>query len=164
MQKSVKKLTVSAVVLALYVVLMAMTQGFAFGQYQIRVATALYALGALYPFLALPLALANLVSNALLGGLGVLDMVGGFCVGLITTQAVSWVRGRGLPDWLLAVPIVLGPGLLVPVWLSVLLKLPYGVLAISLVMGQLLPAVIGVLLVKQLEGWRESEEGGRLYE
>lgn len=164
MRDSTKKLTVSAVVLALYVVLMALTQGFAFGQYQIRVATALYALGALYPFLALPLALANLVSNMLLGGLGVLDMVGGFCVGLITTQAVAWVRGRGLPDWLLAAPIVLGPGLLVPIWLSVLLGLPYGVLAASLLVGQLLPAVAGVLLVKQLDGWSVKEEGGRLYE
>ena len=164
MNYQARRLTISAVVLALYVVIMAMTQGFAFGQYQVRLATALYALGALYPFLALPLALANLVSNALLGGLGMLDMLGGFTVGLITTGAVAWIRNRGLSDWFLAVPIVLGPGLLVPIWLSVLLHVPYGVLAVSLVMGQLLPSVLGVLLVKQLAAWREKEGGRNLYE
>ena len=162
MNQQVQKLTISAVVLALYVVIMAMTQGFAFGQYQIRVATALYALGAVYPFLTLPLALANLLSNALLGGLGVLDMAGGFVVGLVTTGAAGWIHKRGLPDWMLAVPVVLGPGLLVPIWLSFLINVPYFVLAISLIVGQLIPGALGVLLVKQLVVWREKE-GSKLY-
>ena len=162
MNQQVRKLTISAVVLALYVVIMAMTQGFAFGQYQIRIATALYALGALYPFLMLPLALANLLSNALLGGLGVLDMAGGFCVGILATGATAWIRKQGLPDWMLAIPVIFVPGLLVPIWLSVLIHVPYAVLAVSLVIGQLFPGVTGVLLVKQLAGWREKE-GSKLY-
>ena len=34
----------------MYIVIMMMTQGFAFGQYQVRIATALYGLAALFPF------------------------------------------------------------------------------------------------------------------
>ena len=40
----VQKLTVSAMVMALYVVVLYFTQSFSFGAYQIRIATALYAL------------------------------------------------------------------------------------------------------------------------
>ena len=58
-----QKLTLSALVMALYVVVMFFTQSFAFGQYQVRIATAIYAMAGLYPFLILPLALANLLSN-----------------------------------------------------------------------------------------------------
>ena len=38
----VQKLTVSAMVMALYVVVLYFTQSFSFGAYQIRIATALY--------------------------------------------------------------------------------------------------------------------------
>ena len=47
----VQKLTVSAMVMALYVVVLYFTQSFSFGAYQIRIATALYALAYLFPFL-----------------------------------------------------------------------------------------------------------------
>lgn len=162
MNTKVKKLTLSAVVLALYVVIMAMTQGFAFGQYQIRIATALYALAALYPFLIVPLGLGNLISNMLLGGLGVLDMAGGFVVGMVTSGVTVWMRRRNLPDWTLALPIIFGPGLLVPIWLSVLIHVPYTVLVVSLIVGQIIPGMTGVILLKQLAGWREKE-GNKAY-
>ena len=58
-----RKLTISALCIALYVVVMMCTQSFAFGQYQIRIATALYALSAIFPFLVLPFGLANFLSN-----------------------------------------------------------------------------------------------------
>lgn len=44
-----EKLTISALVIALYAAVMLSTQSFAFGQYQIRIATALYSLSALFP-------------------------------------------------------------------------------------------------------------------
>ena len=71
----VQKLTVSAMVMALYVVVLYFTQSFSFGAYQIRIATALYALAYLFPFLVLPLGFANFIANFLFGGLGLLDMV-----------------------------------------------------------------------------------------
>ena len=154
----VRHLTLSALVIALYVVVMYLTQGFAFGQYQVRIATALYALSALFPFLIVPLGLANLLSNVLMGGLGPLDMLGGAFAGLVTSGLVYRIHARRLNDWLLAVPILLCPGLLVPIWLSQLIGVPYSVLAISITVGQVIPAIVGVLLVKQLR----HKIGGRV--
>lgn len=150
--RSVKKLTISGIVIALYVAIMFLTQGFAFGQFQIRIATALYALSALHPFLIGPLAVSNLLSNTLMGGLGIPDIVGGTFVGLVTSTVVYFIKKQGFNDWLIALPIIFGPGLLVPVWLSWLMPVPYEVLAVSITIGQVLPAVTGVLLVKQLRG------------
>jgi hypothetical protein len=46
-----QKITVSAAAMAIYIVLMSLTQSFAFGQYQVRIATAIYSLAYLFPFL-----------------------------------------------------------------------------------------------------------------
>lgn len=147
---SLQKLTLSGLVIAMYVVVMYMTQSFAFGQYQIRIATALYALSAIFPFLILPMGLSNLISNLLMGGLGLPDIIGGTVVGITTSALVYLVRRYRLNDWWMAVPIILCPGLMVPVWLSYLIQVPYEVLAVSITIGQIVPAVVGVLLVKQL--------------
>lgn len=52
-----QKLTISALCMALYLVVMMCTQSFAFGQYQVRIATALYGLSAIFPFLIIPFGL-----------------------------------------------------------------------------------------------------------
>lgn len=150
MSKSLQ-LSLSGLVLALYLVLMWGTQNFAFGQYQLRLATALYALAAPFPFLVLPLALANLLSNVLLGGLGPLDMVGGFAVGLATCGAIAWTRGWGL--WRVCLFITLIPGLGVPLWLSPLLGLPYLVLVPPLLLSQAFCGLAGLALVAVLRRW-----------
>lgn len=149
--KPLKKLTVSALVIALYIIIMFTTQGFAFGQYQIRIATSLYSLSYIFPFLILPLGISNFLSNTLMGGLGPLDMIGGALAGILTSGAVYSVRKFKLDEWLVALPIILIPGLLVPVWLSYLLKLPYAFLAMSICIGQVIPGIVGVLIVKQLK-------------
>ena len=56
---NVRKLTTSGIVIALYVIILFMTQSFSFGAYQIRIVTSLYALSYLFPFLVIPLGLAN---------------------------------------------------------------------------------------------------------
>ena len=61
-----QKLTISALCIALYLVVMICTQTFAFGQYQIRIATALYGLSAVFPFLIIPFGVANMLSNILM--------------------------------------------------------------------------------------------------
>ena len=53
-----QKLTFSAMVMALYIVVLCLTSSFSFGAYQIRIATSLYALAYLFPFLVVPLGLA----------------------------------------------------------------------------------------------------------
>jgi uncharacterized membrane protein len=147
---AVRKLTISGIVMALYIIVMFITQGFAFGPLQIRIATSIYALSAVYPFLIVPLGLSNLLSNTLMGGLGIFDIAGGFMVGIITASLVYLIKKYKLNDWLIALPIIFGPGLIVPIWLSYILHVPYVVLASSLVIGQIIPGIIGVILVKQL--------------
>lgn len=128
----VQKLTVSAMVMALYVVVLYFTQSFSFGAYQIRIATALYALAYLFPFLVLPLGFANFIANFLFGGLGLLDWFGGCFVGIIVTAIIVLIRRKGWSRWLMILPIILVPGLGVPSYLSYLLHVPYSVLATSL--------------------------------
>jgi uncharacterized membrane protein len=147
---STKKITISGLVIALYVCVMFFTQSFAFGQYQIRVATSLYALSAIYPFLIIPMGLANFLSNTIMGGLGPLDMFGGALVGILTASCVYLVKKMNFPLWLIALPIIIFPTLLVPIWLSYLIHVPYITLVISLGVGQILPGILGVLIVKSL--------------
>ncbi len=147
-----QKLVFSALCIALYIVVMTATQSFAFGQYQIRIATALYGLTSLFPFLAVPLSLANVISNTLMGGLGLPDMIGGFFVGLATTGSIIFGRKHGLGRWVIWAAVTFIPGLGVPIWLSLLLHIPYGVLAGSLLVGQCVCGLAAVLLVSALEG------------
>lgn len=145
-----KKIAISGVTVGLYVILMYLTQGFAFGQYQIRIATSFYALSGIYPFLIVPLAVGNMISNILMGGLGSFDALGGFIVGVVTAGAIYLVKKIKLNDWFIAIPIIFGPGLIVSIWLSIILNIPYKVLAASLCIGQIIPAIVGVILIKQL--------------
>ena len=147
----VQQLTVSAMVMALYVVVLYFTQSYSFGAYQIRIATALYALAYLFPFLVLPLGFANFIANFLFGGLGLLDWFGGCFVGIIVTAIIVLIRRKGWSRWLMILPIILVPGLGVPSYLSYLLHVPYSVLATSLCIGQSVPAVCGVVLVNVLQ-------------
>ena len=146
-----QKLTLSAMVMALYVVILYFTQSFSFGAYQIRIATALYALAYLFPFLVLPLGFANFIANFLFGGLGLLDWFGGCFVGIIVTAIIVLIRRKGWSRWLMIIPIILVPGLGVPSYLSYLLHVPYSALAVSLCIGQSVPAVCGVVLVNVLQ-------------
>ena len=154
-----RKLTISALVVALYVAVMTATRSFAFGQYQVRIATSLYALSGIFPFLTLPLGFANFLSNALLGGLGPLDMIGGIAVGLLTSGAIARFRSSARAPWAAAAAITLVPGLGAPLWLSYLLHLPYAVLAASLLVGQAVAGVFGGLLLAALKK-RFGADGG----
>ena len=155
-----QKLTFSAMVMALYIVVLCLTSSFSFGAYQIRIATSLYALAYLFPFLVVPLGLANLLSNMLFGGFGVADMLGGFLVG----ACIVLIRRKNRSRMLIAAPIVLVPGLGVATYLSYILAIPYPLMALNLCVGQLIPSVAGVALVKLLERARRpsaaAEHGG----
>ena len=153
-----RKLTMSGIVMAVYIVVMLLTQSFAFGQYQVRIATAVYAVAYLFPFLVVPLGLSNLISNLLMGGLGVFDIVGGGLVGLLTAGCCALLGRRRLSPWLTAVPVALIPALGVPLWLSGLLGVPYLALAASLLVGQTIAGVVGAALVNALKRIFKREE------
>ncbi|MBO5273602.1 MAG: QueT transporter family protein [Clostridia bacterium] len=146
------KLTVSAMCIALYCIVMYFTQHVSFGAYQIRIATSLYGLGYFFPFLTLPMGLANALSNMLMGGFGFFDIIGGGLAGILTTGCAALLgkSGRKLSSYLVALPVTLIPGLLVPMWLAPALSLPYSVLALNLCIGQILPGIVSVLLIKSL--------------
>jgi uncharacterized membrane protein len=150
---SIKKITVSGLVMAIYIVIMYFTQSFAFGQYQIRIATSLYAMAAVYPFLTVPLGLANFLSNTLMGGLGLPDMIGGLIAGLVTAGLCGYLRKINI--YLAALPILVVPSLLVPIWLSYIINVPYAALVVSIGIGQIIPAAAGVLLIKYFEKYRD---------
>ena len=147
---STKKLTISAMVVALYIVVLYLTQSVSFGAYQIRIATSLYALAYAFPFLMVPMGVANLISNLLFGGLGPLDMFGGFMVGVITTGLIVLIRKYEKKTWWIVLPIIFVPALCVPLWLSYLLDLPYAMLVTNLVVGQTIPAILGATLIRVL--------------
>lgn len=146
---SSKKLAYSGIVIALYIVVVFATQSFSFGQYQIRIATALYALAFHFPFLVLPLALANMLSNLLMGGLGIVDVIGGLIIGLITSGSIVLLKRITHRAVLLVLPIALAPAFVVPIWLSVILNVPYLALVLSLLIGQVISAyTLGLYIVK----------------
>lgn len=146
-----QKIAVSGMVMALYIVLMYLTQSFAFGQYQVRIATGLYALSYLFPFLVLPLGLSNLLSNMLMGGLGFFDIVGGGLVGVLTAGACALIGRFHRSAWWTALPVTLIPALGVSSWLSYLLNVPYFAMAASLLVGQAISGVAGAALTRILK-------------
>ena len=146
-----QKLTISAICIALYLVVMLCTQSFAFGQYQIRIATALYGLSYLFPFLVVPFGIANIASNVLMGGLGPVDAICGFIMGVLTSGAIALGRRCGFGAWVVVAAVTLLPGLGVPVWLSYLLRIPYLVLAASLLVGQFVSGIAGMMLINAME-------------
>lgn len=145
-----QRITISAMVMALYIAILYFTQSFSFGAYQIRIATTLYALSYFFPFLILPLGLSNLISNMLFGGLGPLDMFGGCLVGMVTATFIVLIRQKELPHYLAFFPILLVPGFGVATWLSYLLKIPYLAMVLNLCVGQSIPAICGVILIQVL--------------
>ena len=146
-----RKLAVSGMVMALYIVIMSITQSFAFGQYQVRIATAIYSTAYLFPFLVVPLGLSNLLSNMVMGGLGFFDIVGGGLVGLLTAGSCALIRKMKWTPWLTMVPITLIPALGVSLWLSGIIGVPYWTLAASLLVGQAIAGVAGAVLVNALK-------------
>ena len=146
-----QRLTISAISIAMYLALMIGTQGFAFGQYQVRIATALYGLSAIFPFTIPAFSIANFVSNTVMGGFGLVDSIGGAIVGLLTTGLIVLAKRQGLGNWVLIPIITFVPGLIVPIWLTYFLPVPYWVLVSSLVVGQFVCGVVSYFLITALE-------------
>jgi hypothetical protein len=147
----VQKIAVSGMIMAMYIALMYFTQSFAFGQYQVRIATALYSLTGIFPFLVVPLGMSNALSNTLMGGMGPFDIFGGFAVGFITGGCIYLIKRLKLHDAFVAIPIIFGPGLIVPIWLSKIINVPYDILALNVCIGQILPGIAGVVIINQFK-------------
>ncbi len=145
----IKKITISALIIAIYIVIMMITQPIAYNLIQVRFATSLYALSAIFPFLIIPLGLANSLGNVL-GGFGLPDIIGGFFVGVITSTFIYLIGKYKLNNWFMLLPLILGPGLIVPIWLHIIINLNYFYVASFLCIGQIIPAILGVLIYQEV--------------
>ncbi|MBQ8510899.1 MAG: QueT transporter family protein [Clostridia bacterium] len=154
-----RRITMSAMCIALYCVVMYFTQAFAFGAYQIRIATAIYSLGFFFPWLTIPMGFANALSNMLMGGFGVFDILGGALAGVLTTGSCA-LLGRlrtGWAPYTVAFPVTLIPALLVPIWLAPALGMPYWPLAVNLLVGQFFPGVVSAVLITVMKKYHIKE-------
>lgn len=149
--KSIKRLTASGIVIAIYINLMYASQFLSLGQIRIRVADCVYALCYIYPFLVIPMGVANFLCSLLFGGLGLADMVGWMLVGILTSAVICLIKRLRLNVWFISVPVVFVPGLLVPIWWSYLMHMPYAIVAFGICIEQIIPSLLGVILLKRLE-------------
>lgn len=144
-----RRITVSGLVMGIYIALMFLTQSFAFLQFQVRIATGLYVLAAVYPWLVIPLGLANMLSNILMGGLGPSDIFGGLLVGLLTAGACAILGQKKASIYLQVLPIAIIPTIVVPIWLTFIIQVPYLALVLSLLLGQTVSAyTLGLFILK----------------
>lgn len=141
-----QKIALSGLTMALYITLMYFTQSFSFGQYQIRLATGLYSMAYQFPFLCVPLGLANMFSNILFGG-DIINGLFGFVAGTLTCIFICLLKKITTKKIIVVVPIALIPSLVIPMWLSHMLQVPYFYLVISLFIGQTISAYTMGLLV-----------------
>ena len=72
-------------------------------------------------------------------------------MGILTSGTIALGRRCGFGSWIVAVAVTLLPGLGVPVWLSYILKIPYLVLAASLLVGQFISGIAGMMLINAME-------------
>jgi len=83
--------------------------------------------------------------------MGPLDIFGGLIVGLLTAGINAFLGKKNMNYMLTAVPVIIIQGMGVAVWLSYLLNIPYQAMALSLVIGQIIPGIFGAVLVKILK-------------
>jgi len=95
-----------------------------------------------------------------MGGLGALDVIGGFLAGIIVSALAYGVKRYKLPRLLIIPIIVLGNGLIVPIWLSYLIGVPYFTLAISIAIGQIPSGIIAYILITILDEHMKRVGGG----
>lgn len=134
-----KKLALSSLTIALYIVLMYFTQSFSFGQYQVRLATGLYSLAYYFPYLCVPLGLANMLSNILFSG-DFINGILGFIAGTLTCVSICLLKKITTNKIIVVAPIALIPSLIIPIWLSYTIHMPYFYLVVSLLVGQTISA------------------------
>lgn len=150
MKKS-EKVALSGLVISVYIVFVYLTQFLSFGQYQIRLATGLYSLAYFFPHLCFPLGLANMLSNILFGG-DVVNGMFGFIAGILTTYTIVLFKKITTQKSVLVIPIAIIPSLIIPIWLSYTLDVPYYILVGSLLFGQTISAyTIGLGILYTVE-------------
>lgn len=116
MSKTVKRLSASAIVAALYAVITILSAPFAYGPVQFRVSEALMVLCWFRPWLTAGLTLGCLIANQF-STVTALDIV----IGTLATALACLWTARVKRPWLVPVPTILSNGLLVGAMLALTL-------------------------------------------
>jgi uncharacterized membrane protein len=133
-----KYLTRGALIAGLYVIITYILSPVSFGPLQFRASEALTVLPILYPEAIPALFIGVLLSN-IIGGLGMVDIIGGSLVTLLAAYGTYYFR-----DSFLAYlsPIVLN-GFLISIYLHLLFEIPYWVTVVQISISE---AVVVLLL------------------
>lgn len=92
------------------------------------------------------MAIASGIVNLFLGGLGIIDVI----LGGLTTFIVCFTISR-LKNDLLIIPIItIGVSVLISSYLHFLLGVPLFALMFYIFLGQIIPAVLAVLIIRKL--------------
>ena len=132
-------LTKASVIAAIYVILVVLEVPFgqlAFGPIQIRVAEALVLLPLIEPAAIPGVFVGCLLANLVLtftSGFGLLDVVAGSLVTLVSAYLTSKMPNK----WLGIIPPVILNGLIVSIWVSYFIKIPYWTTVTGIAAGEL---------------------------
>ncbi len=142
-----KKLTRGAMVVGLYVIITYLLAPISFGPLQFRAAEALTVLPIIYPEAIPALFVAVLLAN-ILGGLGLIDIIGGSLVTLLAAYLTYKFRKSFLAY---LSPIILN-GVLISIYLHILFGLPYWLTVIQIAASEAVVVfLIGYPLIKYLK-------------
>ena len=143
-----KYLVLSALIAALYVVLIAIFPAFSFGQVQVRIAEALTLLPILTPAAIPGVALGCLIGNIIFSG-SLLDIFLGSLATLIAAILTYYLRKN---KWLAAAPPVIINAIVVPLILKISLGTPYFLTMFYIAAGQAIACyALGIPLIYALE-------------
>ncbi|MFP4198979.1 MAG: QueT transporter family protein [Halanaerobium sp.] len=142
-----KKLARGAAITALYVVITYVLAPISFGPIQFRAAEALTVLPILFPEAVPALFLGVLLAN-IIGGLGLVDIIGGSLVTLLA----AYVTYKNRDNIFAYLSPILFNAFLISIYLHVLFKLPYWLNVIQIGLSQAaVILILGVPLIKYLK-------------
>lgn len=147
MKFDTKFLTRGALIAGLYIIITYILSPFSFGPLQFRLSEALTVLPILYPEAIPALFIGVLLSN-IIGGLGLVDIIGGSLVTLLASYITYRFR-KSIIAYLS--PIVLN-GFLISLYLHVLFDIPYWITVIQIAISEaVVVLLVGYPLIQYLQ-------------
>ncbi len=142
-----KKLSRGAMIAGLYIVITYVLAPVSFGPLQFRAAEALTVLPIIYPE-AIPALFVGVFLANIIGGLGLVDIIGGSLVTLLAAYFTYRFRGSILAY---LSPVILN-GILISIYLHILFVLPYWLTALQIALSEAVVVfLIGYPLIRYLK-------------
>ncbi|MFW5787070.1 MAG: QueT transporter family protein [Halanaerobiales bacterium] len=140
-------ITRAALIAGVYIVITYILSPFSFGPLQFRLSESLTVLPIIYPE-AVPALFIGVFFSNIIGGLGLVDIIGGSLVTLIAAYVTYIMRGSFLAY---LSPIVFN-GFLISIYLHLFFELPYWLTALQIAVSEAVVVIIfGVPLIKFLK-------------